>query len=149
GNMKENLFSIVGTEPVKVSKYNLTEDLKYHQDNDPLKQLEQELSQFGVPEEYRLKPSIANGGAIGYIGYECVKYFEPKVGNQSSQKDALQIPEACMMLSTSFIIFEHVKDSIRIVVLCPLEQESIEQNYEKSKSRMIELYNRMFSKDKI
>jgi anthranilate/para-aminobenzoate synthase component I len=44
-----------------------------------------------VASEYRLEPEVLNGAAFGYISYDCVRYFEPRV-DQYDQPNSLQLP---------------------------------------------------------
>jgi anthranilate synthase component 1 len=54
-----------------------------------------------------------SGGAVGFISYDCVRYFEPTT--QRDIKDTLQIPDAIMMLCDSVIVFDHLHNQTLIV----------------------------------
>lgn len=79
--------------------------------------LELELSKY----RYIKIPEVPTftGGAIGYISFEAIQYFEPKTARPL--KDNLQIPEAVFMLVDTLLIYDHVFQTLRIVshVLCP------------------------------
>lgn len=47
-------------------------------------------------------------GAIGYVSYECVRYFEPSV-SFDSQRDVLGLPESVFMLTDSLVVFDKVR----------------------------------------
>ena len=66
------------------------------------------------------------GGAIGYISYDCIKYFEPKT--ERPLKDTLGIPEAVLMLHDSVIAFDNLFQTIKVIsqVYIP-EKHSSEQ----------------------
>jgi anthranilate synthase component I len=53
------------------------------------------------------------GGAIGYVSYDCIKYFEPKT--ERPLKDTLGIPEAVLMLHDSVIAFDNLFQTIKVV----------------------------------
>ena len=54
--------------------------------------VQQELEKYKVAPEFSLQPSILNGAAFGYIGYDCVKYFEPRVAKHAqTQSDVLKV----------------------------------------------------------
>lgn len=53
-----------------------------------------------VANDYRLEPELLNGAAFGYISYDCIRYFEPRV-DQYPQPDKLQLPVSM----TSVIVF--------------------------------------------
>lgn len=64
------------------------------------------------------------GGAIGYVAYDCIQYFEPKTARPLV--DNLGIPEAVFMLCDTIIIFDHIFQSVKIVshVFAPSSQQS-------------------------
>lgn len=53
------------------------------------------------------------GGAIGYVSYDCIKYFEPKT--ERPLKDTLGIPEAVLMLHDSVIAFDNLFQTIKVI----------------------------------
>jgi anthranilate synthase component 1 len=53
------------------------------------------------------------GGAIGYISYDCVQYFEPKTACQL--RDPLGIPEAVFMIVDTLLVYDHVCQNLKIV----------------------------------
>ncbi|KAJ3109034.1 hypothetical protein HK100_003348 [Physocladia obscura] len=56
------------------------------------------------------------GGAVGYIGYDCVRYFEPRTFNPNlKQKDPLGIPDAIFMFCDSLVVFDHLYQKIQVV----------------------------------
>lgn len=65
---------------------------------DPLPVLEPELSQYRVASipGVQLPPLV--GGAISYVGYDCISYFEPRTARDDI-KDALKVPKSLFMLS--------------------------------------------------
>lgn len=78
---------------------------------DPILVLEQELARYdqvalpGLPK--------LSGGAIGYISYDCIKYFEPKT--RRDLKDVLQVPEAVLMLCDTIVAYDHVYQRFQII----------------------------------
>lgn len=52
------------------------------------------------------------GGAVGWIGYDAVRSFEkiPEIA-----KDDLEIPELCMVLTDTLLIFDNLRQSIKVV----------------------------------
>jgi anthranilate synthase component I len=67
-------WSFVGAGPRKVMR---TGD-GFGIAGDPLPALEEELGRFVVADVPGLKLPPLTGGAIGYVGYDCVRYWEPK-----------------------------------------------------------------------
>lgn len=83
---------------------------------DPLVPLEQALSKK-IP---LVVPTTSlpafSGGAVGYVGYDCVRYFEPRVApTVGAQEDVLGIPEALFMLVDTLVVFDHVRHTIKVV----------------------------------
>lgn len=53
------------------------------------------------------------GGAVGYVSYDCVQYFEPKTATEL--KDPLEIPEALFMLLDTLVIYDHIYQNLKVV----------------------------------
>ena len=51
------------------------------------------------------------GGAVGFIGYETIHFFEPKVPLPS--RDELGLPEALLMIPSTLLIFDHRLRSLK------------------------------------
>lgn len=85
---------------------------------DPLTVLEKEMLQFrqaDVPGVPRL-----SGGAIGYVLYDCIKYFEPKT--RRPLKDVLQLPELALMLFDTIVAFDHVFQRFQVITNVKVER---------------------------
>ena len=54
-----------------------------------------------------------HGGAVGYVGYEAVQYFEPRVPPLKGR--GVGVPESVFMLTDVLLIFDHVKQTIAVV----------------------------------
>jgi anthranilate synthase component I len=81
-------------------------------EQDPLPRLDAEISQFRVAQipGITLPPLI--GGAIGYVGYDCVKYFEPRT--RRDLKDVVQVPESLFMLFDTIIAVDHFFQQVKV-----------------------------------
>ncbi|MCA1725958.1 MAG: chorismate-binding protein, partial [Thermomicrobia bacterium] len=53
------------------------------------------------------------GGAVGYLGYECIRYFEPRVPMAAA--DVLHLPDAVFMLTDTLLVFDHLRRRIKVV----------------------------------
>lgn len=85
----------------------------YDHSGDPLRTLEAELSQHKVLDIPSLRIPKLSGGGVGYVSYDCIKYFEPKT--ERALKDNLQIPEALFMLFDTIIALDHFRSTLTIV----------------------------------
>jgi anthranilate synthase component 1 len=67
------------------------------------------------------------GGAVGFLGYEAIRFFEPKV--PPAREDDLHLPEMLFMLTGNVLIFDHRLRSLKIVVNAFLDGGSAEKAY--------------------
>jgi len=82
-------------------------------ETDPLTLLEEELSQCRVATIPGLTLPPLTGGAIGYVGYDCVRYFEPRTARP--MKDILKVPESFFMLFNTIVAFDHFFQKVQVV----------------------------------
>lgn len=98
----ENPSRVAGEETVK----------EYDIDTDPLVELEKLMSRYQPVETDELP--IFSGGAVGFLSYEAVRFFEPTVP-QAATND-LAVPDAYFIISDSLLIFDHLSRRIKILV---------------------------------
>lgn len=98
---------------------------------DPLPILEDELSQYRVASVPGLVLPPLTGGAIGYVGYDCVRYFEPKTARP--MKDVLGVPESFFMLFDTIVAFDHFFQVVKVITYVPIpgNDADIEAEYRK------------------
>ncbi len=126
-------FSFVGTEPrVVVQSYGYEvriaergREQRFNTAADPLDELRKLMARYQFVSCPEL-PRFA-GGAVGFLGYEAIHFFEPKVPIAS--QDELQLPEALFMITNSLLIFDHRLRSLKIVVNAFLDDGSLEEVY--------------------
>ena len=93
---------------------------------DPLSLLEKELAQRREAVVPGLVLPPLTSGAIGYVGYDCVRYFEPKTAR--SMKDVLQVPEAFFMFFDDIIAFDHFFQQVKIITYFHIDRSFDEPN---------------------
>jgi anthranilate synthase component 1 len=71
---------------------------------------------FEVQRDEELPPFV--GGAIGYLGFDCAGWFEPKVRGDGT-------PPAELMFFDSVIAFDHAKQVIKIITLAKREDREV------------------------
>ncbi|KAK1147662.1 anthranilate synthase component 1 [Aspergillus melleus] len=120
-------YSFVGADPHKVLKTGLG----HGPECDPLPILEKELSGFRVATVPGLTLPPLTAGAIGYVGYDCVRYFEPKTARPL--KDVLGIPESLFMLFDTIIAFDHFYQVVKIITYIPIPSDDAELEAEYSR----------------
>lgn len=109
GGERFGRYSFIGTEPYKVLRTGVPGSKQAAAD--PLLAVEKELSQFKVAKVAGL-PRF-QGGAIGYLGWEAVRHFEPRV--PLAKKDVLGLPESIFMMADTLLVFDHLLHKIKIV----------------------------------
>lgn len=128
-------YSFVGAGPRKILKTGQG----HGPEVDPLPTLEEELSKSRVADVPGLALPPLTGGAIGYVGYDCVRYFEPKTAR--SMKDVLKVPESLFMLFDTIVAFDAVFGVIKVIayVHVPSELRDLETVYEKARETINEV----------
>ena len=119
---------LISTEPRKV----LEIGSGFTHTGDPLRVLQSQLGTERIldTEAPGIPPFI--GGAVGYLSYDAIKYFEPKT--ERPLKDDLQIPEALFMLYDTIAVFDHFHSMLNIITLMrlPPTDEHIQPAYDKA-----------------
>lgn len=126
-------FSFVGTEPrVVIWSYDRQIRLLEHgrerlfeTSTNPLDEVSKLLGGYRFVGRAEL-PRFA-GGAVGFLGYDAVNFFEQTVSVAS--KDELRLPEMLFMITSNLLIFDHRLRSLKIVVNTFLEDGTPEAAY--------------------
>ncbi|KAF9998485.1 hypothetical protein BGZ80_006777, partial [Entomortierella chlamydospora] len=108
GGEKIGRYSFIGSDPYKVLKTGPEEALQ----GDPLAILEKELKNIRYVKVKGIQDFT--GGAIGYIGYDNVQYFEPRTKRDDLQ-DPIGLPDAVFLFCDTIVIFDHLYQKIQVV----------------------------------
>ncbi|EMC96779.1 hypothetical protein BAUCODRAFT_148336 [Baudoinia panamericana UAMH 10762] len=103
-------YSFIGADPHKT----LLSGPDHGLEADPLPRLHEELSQYRVADIPSLRLPPMTGGAIGYVGYDCVKYFEPRT--KRPMKDILHVPESLFMLFDTIVAVDHFFQKVMVII---------------------------------
>jgi anthranilate synthase component 1 len=114
---------------------------------DPLPGLEAELSNSRVAQVPGLDLPPLTGGAIGYVGYDCVRYFEPKTARR--MKDVLKVPESLFMLFDTIVAFDRFFGVIKVVTYLrvPRNLEDLQSAYVKAQNTINEVVDVLLEPD--
>jgi anthranilate synthase component 1 len=121
GGERISRFSFLGSNPRKVyrvfeneatitNRAGETETIPTP--SDPLKLIESEMASY-QPVEMPDMPHFS-GGAVGFVGHEFIHTIEPTVPKPS--ENPLQVPILYYMITDSVLIFDHVRQILRICV---------------------------------
>jgi anthranilate synthase component I len=82
------------------------------------------------------------GGAVGYLSYEAVRRFEPRVGEAPGR--GLDMPESRFMLVDSLLVFDHLERTIKAVSHVHLDRgQPFEQAYLEAAARVDSLVEQL------
>ncbi|MSQ14086.1 MAG: anthranilate synthase component I [Dehalococcoidia bacterium] len=128
-------YSFIGTEPSWVLK---TGEGYPGGAVDPLAPLQKRLAKYRVvplPELPRF-----HGGFVGYLGYDTVRYFEPRV--PKPPVDPLGIPEALFMQMDTLLVFDHLRHKIKVVSHARLNGD-VDRSYAQAVRRIDRVVKRL------
>ncbi|KAF7874314.1 hypothetical protein EAF04_002986 [Stromatinia cepivora] len=140
---KVGRYSFIGAGPRKVLKTGEG----HGEEVDPLPALEAELSKCRVARIPGQKLPPLTGGAIGYVGYDCVRYFEPKTARP--MKDVLKVPESLFMLFDTIVAFDRFFGVIKVITYLHVPEDftQIPVEYEKTQEIIDEVVSVLESQD--
>ena len=135
-------YSFIGTEPYRVLKSGPYDDPS--QGSDPLLEIEAELARYRLSHPKATDPRSAlprfTGGAVGFLAYEVVRHFEPRV--PTNVPDPQGLPEALFMFVDALLVFDHLQHTIKVVAHCRLDGD-VQASYRQACWRIDELAKRL------
>ncbi len=102
---------------------------------DPLDELEKWMAAYRIPNRPDLPPFL--GGAVGYLAYDSVRWFEPTI--PPAPKDELAIPDMFFLVTESVVIFDHRKRRMKIVANAFLDHTDAETTYDAATARISDI----------
>ena len=119
-------FSFIGFDPLVT--FSSTE-----WKGDPLAGLHQALARFKFVAPADVPHFV--GGAVGYIGYDVVRFFEPTV--PIHPRDDLRIPEMIFVIPRMLLVFDHRFRKLRLICNAYIDDKvSTDQAYEHAKAKL-------------
>lgn len=107
----------------------------------PLDQIQEIMAKFHpvqVPDLLRF-----TGGAVGFLGYDIIQYFEPI---PPSPKDVSIFPQFAFLLTDTLLIFDNVAHTIKVVANAHIpstKRSDIKKAYIEAISRIEQMINRL------
>jgi anthranilate synthase component I len=121
-NDESGRFSFIGFDPLVLFRSDETK-------SDPLAELQKLMARF----QFVARPEIPHfaGGAVGYIGYDIVRFFEPTV--PIHPRDDLKLPGMMFMIARMLLVFDHRFRKLRLVTLAKIDHDiSADQAYDRA-----------------
>jgi anthranilate synthase component 1 len=105
---------------------------------DPLRLLEEKLAAYRAPHVPGL-PRFC-GGAVGYVGYDTVRYVEHL---PDSPPDDRGLPDLCFAFYDRMVIFDHITKTIAVVAHAHVDPADPERSYRQACERVDRLVERL------
>ena len=118
-------YSFVGSDPHIIFQSSgrtiqITENREtrsFETGDDPLAELQRLMSRYKpvtVPDLVRARQAVPFiGGAVGYLSYDVVRFFEPSI--PAAPKDELELPESVFFITDTVLIFDHRLRRLRVL----------------------------------
>jgi anthranilate synthase component 1 len=149
GGEKVGRYSFLGGDPfLRIEAYGrdlvLTRDGKQERRtvDDPLCELEELLKQYRSIHLPNLPRFV--GGAVGYAGYDVVRYSE-RLPN--APEDDRHLPDMSFAFHDAMIIFDHIRKTTLVVVHARTDTEDLRGEYERACARVDVLCQRLNDRD--
>jgi len=125
-NEESGRFSFIGFDPIVL--FNSTDCA-----GDPLAALQEILSRFTFVAPADVPHFV--GGAVGYIGYDVIRFFEPTVPIHS--RDDLNVPDMMFMIPRMLLVFDHRFRRLRLICNAHIDNKAAaDQAYEEAEAKL-------------
>ena len=135
GGERIGRYSFIGTDPYRVIK---TGEGQPEGKIDPLTLVQSEMTKYQVVPVEGLPPF--HGGAVGYVSYDAISYFEPRVPVMPADPQGL--PEAVFTFGDTMLIFDHLRHDIKVVSHARLDGD-IAAAYAEATAKIDEMVDRL------
>jgi anthranilate synthase component 1 len=145
GGERQGRYSFVGSNPFfRIEAYDrrvvIHEGAKQTEQTaeDPLRTLEEIQTKYRSPHVPGL-PRFC-GGAVGYAGYDTVRYVEHL---PNAPKDDRGIPDLCFAFYDHMVIFDHINKTTAAVVHAKIDPKNLQGSYDQACQQIDQLVNRL------
>ena len=146
GGEKWARYSFLGSRPSVVvksygRKVEITRNGKNEErtfERDPLEAVQNILSEYSpVPD-----PSLPRffGGAVGFMGYDVVRFFEDL---PNREKSGLHIPDIFFMITDTLVIFDNITHKIKVVSNAHVNGKSVTAAYKEATEKIDALVKKL------
>jgi anthranilate synthase component 1 len=146
GGERISRFSFMGANPRKIFRVFDKETTIQSKDGsietvetppDPLTLIEAEMAQYQPVEIPGMPPF--SGGAVGFVGHEFIHRIEPTV--PEPEENPLKVPILYYLITDSVLIFDHVRQVLRICVQANTEGKEIGSSYDSAVAEIERIYS--------
>ena len=142
-------YSFLGSSPrvyfeSRGSKIRIEENgsvREFETNSDPLAELRKLMNRYSFVEYPGLPPFV--GGAVGYIGYDVVRFFEPTV--TPSPPDQLNVPDSVFIITDTFLVFDHRFRRLKIFASAFIDERGADAAYEEAGAKIAKIVERLES----
>jgi anthranilate synthase component 1 len=104
----------------------------YEAERDPLHELEKLMALYRVAPQEGVP--IFRGGAVGYLAYDAVRWFEPILA--APPKDELGVPDLFFLLTDVVVAFDHRRRRMKVLANALLDGSDPQSAYEDAARRV-------------
>lgn len=135
GNNPKMVFTAWGRE-IEVRENGETRAFTAEKNSEPLAELEKLMAAY-QPVQVDGLP-VFSGGAVGYLSYDMVRFFEPTVPD--APNDELELPDMVFMLADTLVVFDHRFRKLQLVANVFLdEHDNLETAYSHARAQLQQL----------
>lgn len=146
GGEKWARYSFLGSRPsVIVKSFGRTAELTRNGkkerlpfDRDPLEVIKDLLSGYAPVPDHSLPRFF--GGAVGFMGYDVVRFFEEL---PQREKNGLDLPDIFFMITDTLVIFDNVTHRIKVVSNAHVKGRAVEAAYKEATKKIDALVRKL------
>jgi anthranilate synthase component 1 len=105
---------------------------------DPLSKLTEMLTSYRAVHLPELPRFV--GGAVGYAGYDMVRYYEPL---PNAPKDDRRLPDLLFGIYDTMVVFDHVRKTILVIAQAHVDLDGVPGGYAKACERVDAMVRRL------
>ncbi len=143
-------YSFVGAAPRAIFEsrgrsIRITEDgqtQEFETQADPLHELQKLMGRYKqAAPPAGPTPAPFSGGAVGYLTYDMVRFFEPSIA--APPPDEIGLPESLFLITDTVLIFDHRTRGLRIVCNAYVKNGEVDAAYAEAGARIQEVAARL------
>ncbi len=114
---------------------------KYLTSSDPLTELATLMARYRPARIPALAGVPFLGGAVGYLGFEMTRFFEPTI--PEPREDQLGLPDALFLVTRTLLVFDHRHRRIRVVANVDIDNRDPAAAYDDAVAELSSLVGRL------